>query len=224
MMLRYRKTFETHRDKIALLDVTGNLAEPRTFSYRDLDDLAGRAARRLQSAGADTGERIAVHLSNSAECAILFLACLHGGFTIVPLHDGLPYSTARKLIDTISPAVLIHSQDDEKWTEEDSTLNAVSAESLFCNLDSQPMAPFAGNLDDQLSVTFTSATTGEAKGVRHTAGNLIGNAEMFNDCMGFGPDTRMLHVMPMSYSAGLLNALLMPLLTGGIVVMAGSLF
>ena len=75
--------------------------------------------------------------------------------------------------------------------------------------------------DDQLfSIHFTSGTTSLPKGVPHRVAGLLANAEAFDRSFGVDATARFLHVMPMAYMAGFLNALLCPFVVGGSVVIA----
>ncbi len=61
--------------------------------------------------------------------------------------------------------------------------------------------------DDLAGLFYTGGTTGAAKGVMLTHGNLIANAYHFMACWPFAPDTRWLVVAPMFHAAGTIGVL-----------------
>ena len=73
--------------------------------------------------------------------------------------------------------------------------------------------------DDLFSITFTSGTSAQPKGVVHTVGSLLENARCFNESLGLTESNRWLHVMTMGYMAGFLNTLLCPFAAGASVVL-----
>lgn len=70
---------------------------------------------------------------------------------------------------------------------------------------------------DPYLITFTSGTSGIAKGVEHSLENLLLTAEALHKKVGVTNAT-FLHVMPMTYMAGILNSIFYPLLSGAKIV------
>ena len=77
------------------------------------------------------------------------------------------------------------------------------------------------NFDDDYLLTFTSGTSGNTKGVRHTLNNLFKTAEAFNAMFDLGADSRFAHLMPMTYMAGILNSIFQPFVCGASIVVLG---
>ena len=69
-------------------------------------------------------------------------------------------------------------------------------------------------------VQLTSGSTGEAKGVVLTHGNLLCNARGVVARTGITPADRLLHLMPLHHTNGVNNQLIAPLLAGATVVLA----
>lgn len=59
-------------------------------------------------------------------------------------------------------------------------------------------------------VTYTSGTTGKSKGVQHSLSNLFGTAYAFWDKVKTPAGLCFLHIMPMTYMAGILNSIFFP--------------
>jgi len=77
------------------------------------------------------------------------------------------------------------------------------------------------NFDDDFLLTFTSGTTGNTKGVRHTLNNLIKTGDAFNRYFFVGKDNVLAHYMPMTYMAGILNSIIQPFIAGARIVVMG---
>lgn len=67
-------------------------------------------------------------------------------------------------------------------------------------------------------ITFTSGTSGKAKGVEHSFENLCFTASALNSKVCADERYTLLHVMPMTYMAGILNSILYPFLIGARII------
>ena len=85
-----------------------------------------------------------------------------------------------------------------------------------------PAGGFCASLTtaDAAMLQLTSGSTGEARGVLLTHGNLICNARGVVARTGLTPDDRLLHLMPLHHTNGVNNQLIAPLLAGASVVLA----
>ena len=77
------------------------------------------------------------------------------------------------------------------------------------------------NFDDDFLLTFTSGTTGNTKGVRHTLNNLVKTGDAFNSYFKVDADRILAHYMPMTYMAGILNSIIQPFIAGAKIVIMG---
>ena len=77
----------------------------------------------------------------------------------------------------------------------------------------------ARDMDAPYLVTFTSGTSGITKGVEHSLGNLFKTAFALDEKVG-KHDGCFMHVMPMTYMAGILNSLIYPFAAGCSIVIA----
>ena len=74
--------------------------------------------------------------------------------------------------------------------------------------------------DDDAIIIYTSGTTGKPKGCLLTHGNLIANARQITDWMGFGPDDRLLTVMPLFHMNAVSVTTMTALYAGGSTVVS----
>ncbi|MGC8667511.1 MAG: class I adenylate-forming enzyme family protein [Chthonomonadales bacterium] len=221
--------FARYADRLFLVDAL----QGRALTYGQAGTAAAGIARMLEARGVAPGDRVGLLLENSLEFALFYFGCLLCGATATPVNTALHpreieflatharlkvlvYSprTASLVPHTLVEAAMlplweIHPAGEGVGTFLDAALGAGSDPFLW--------EPHEENL---LTITFTSGTTGLPKGVVHRAGALLRNAAAFNEMMGFGPDRRFLHVMPMAYMAGILNTLFLPYMAGASVVLA----
>lgn len=71
--------------------------------------------------------------------------------------------------------------------------------------------------DEPFLTTYTSGTTGTPKGVVHSFGNLVRSSIRFGDRFGFDATDTFYHTLPMGYMAGILNALVLPMVHGSTI-------
>src|SRR5438477_12893120 len=75
-----REARRRHPDKTALI------AGDERWSYARFDETTDRIAAGLLALGMQTGDRIALHFSNSAELVLSYYACFKIGVIAVPLN------------------------------------------------------------------------------------------------------------------------------------------
>lgn len=236
---RVRQVLHERRDAVFLVD--GQTAS--TLTYGECGAIAARLASELARRGAGRGDRVALVLNNSLECALLYFACLLGGAVVVPVAPTLHRREVDAILQIARPSLVIDSP---------STLDAFDRTLLPVGTAFWRVAPAAerrapidphqleswsvgdplpasaaweprrtASPEDLFSINFTSGTTSLPKGVAHSVGGLIGNAISFNEALSIGASRRFLHVFPMAYMAGFLNTLLCPFMAGASVVVDG---
>lgn len=216
-----REVPRRHASAVFLVDAESG----REITYAEAHDLACRSAARLREAGIRRGDRVCVLAENSAAVPIAYLALLYAGATFVPINPVLSDEDIRFVIDATRPrAVLASARQRARVPGAGARIELASirGEPL---LDGRPvadadlLAPLEGARDaDELCITFTSGSTAFPKGVVHTIGSLFGNALAFDSHTGVGSDRRFMHLLPMSYMAGLLNLLACPFMAGASVI------
>lgn len=77
------------------------------------------------------------------------------------------------------------------------------------------------NFQDDCLLTFTSGTSGNTKGVRNSLFNLCSTANAFNSCFNVGHENAFVHLMPMTYMAGILNTIVQPFIAGSKIIIMG---
>lgn len=188
--------FGTDPDRVALVEA----ASGRSYTYGELERLARGAITLLEELGAARGDRLVLQLEDRTALAVLYVACLYGGLTAVPVAPSAPAAELEQARERTRARIVVLDWD----------LGACAT-----------AAPAGGAPEDrECLIVFTSGTTSTPKGIVHGTSSLLGAAHGFNEHTGIDADSNFLHVMPMSYMAGILNTLLCPLVAGARVVIA----
>jgi long-chain acyl-CoA synthetase len=186
----------------------------RIWRYRDLGRQVPRVARALLDAGATPGDRVTIWAVNRPEWGLGFLAAAHAGLVSVPLDVRSTDDFAAKVVEQTEPKLVLASRQTEEPARR-LGLPVILIESLPDLAREAEPAPAADvSADDLLLVMFTSGTTGDPKGVMLTHGNVASNARALVDVFPFGPNERLLSVLPLSHMFGLTCDFLAPLAAG----------
>jgi long-chain acyl-CoA synthetase len=182
-----------------------------SLTYRELAGRIRRLVGALAALGLEPGDRVAVLGANCHRYLELYLALPMAGYVIVPLnvrhtdterHYALADSGARVLFadrevggtDGLDVTVV-------RWPEQYETLLADAEERPWAHGEGAPAER------DLAGIFYTGGTTGAAKGVMLTHGNLVANAFHFMACWPFTEDTRFMVVAPMFHAAGTIGTL-----------------
>lgn len=193
-----------------------------SLSYREVAQRAAGLASRLESFGLKRGDRIGIRMPNGVEFALIYFACLLGGFVAVPVNSALAPNN-EVILQRARLSALIVDERLGNAALTDLRFMLLSSNALFEDSPSADDATVAIRLsrvdgDDLFSIHFTSGTTSLPKSVPHRVGALLSNALSFVSTCGLGSERRFVHVMPMDYMAGFLNTLLCPLMAESSVI------
>jgi long-chain acyl-CoA synthetase len=83
------------------------VAGDRTWTCAQLDGGSARVAAGLRARGVRPGDRVALHLHNSADAVVALLACLRAGAVAVPLNTQLTTPELRDLTERTSPVLYL---------------------------------------------------------------------------------------------------------------------
>lgn len=190
----------------------------RIWRYRDLAFEVPRVARALRDAGLAPGDRLVIWAVNRPEWAVGFLAATHAGLVSVPLDVRSTDDFAAKIARQTQPKLVLASRQTEEAARRLGVPVILIESFPDVARATEPLPPVAADPDDLLMVIFTSGTTGDPKGVMLSHRNVASNARTLIDVFPFGPDERLLSVVPLSHMFGLTCDLLAPLAAGKTVV------
>lgn len=231
-------------DKLALTAVRVETGETRRFTYRELGAMADRIAVGLARLGVGPNDVVAMQLPNWWQFSLLYLACSRIGAVLNPLMHifrerelsfMLKHSEAKVLVvpkvfrgfdheamarslqaglPSLRRIIVVggDSADDfdtlltiPEWERE------ADAKAILTSHRPGP--------DDITQLMYTSGTTGEPKGVMHSANTLMANILPYAARLNLGPDDVVLMASPMAHQTGFMYGLMMPImLQAGVVL------
>jgi len=207
----------------------------RTTTHAELDARVNRCANALRRFGVGKGMVISLYARSSTEFAEIFFASHKLGATITAVntrykqrelehqlrHSGaslvLFHKDFVRAIDELRPTLparhyIAVGGDTPAWAE--------NYEALMQDADAKEPPPVSIGPDDRAAILYTSGTTGISKAVatRYWAGLYLGALETNND-VGLTQHDVTLSAAPLFHQAAHAFNLLMPLSTGGTVVL-----
>jgi long-chain acyl-CoA synthetase len=195
-------------DKVALI------FEDRSYTYKQLDQLANRVANGLGNLGIDRGDRVALFLPNIPEFIISYLGILKIGAIAVSVNVMLKSAEVSYILNDCAAKAIItaESQSEEiqqadlpelkhiliaegkakKGIDLSQLIETASAEARALEMDSHAPA----------CILYTSGTTGFPKGATLSHGNIISNIYSANRCYRTSQNDRLLLFLPLFHCFG----------------------
>jgi len=202
-------------------------------SGSELLSLIAQARAFLRSAGLKRGDRCALHAGNSVRWVAADLAIIAEGLIAVPLYSRQAASEVAAMLRDCSPTLVISGDASlgdaiaREWPEHPriAALDEVFDATKSASTPPEPPVPLTSK--DPATIIYTSGTSGEAKGVILTVGNLDHmlrcTNERLNDLMvGYSGQDHVFHYLPFCF-AGSWILLLTSLLRGSLLSMATDL-
>ncbi|CAN7747927.1 AMP-binding protein [Variovorax sp. LjRoot84] len=233
----FRDAVQAFPDKVALVAHVQGAGAARRISYRELDDLAARAAGSLRSIGIGPGDVVSMQLPNVWEFVVVALAASRIGAVVNPLMPILRERELGYMLDFCEAKILIvparyrghdHAAMARGLVPQLSHLKrlVVVGESGADGFDtvllgSGTPAPEASPLqpDDVTLLMFSSGTTGAPKGVMHTSNTLLSTLLTSIEDLHLTPDDVVLAASPVGHLMGYAYLTMMPLMLGATIVL-----
>jgi cyclohexanecarboxylate-CoA ligase len=228
----------THPDQTAIVASRGDTGEVVRISYAHLSHAADKIALGLRDLGVRRGDIVSFQLPNWWEFLAIVLGCIRIGAVTHPIMPVLRHRELAFMAKLTEARVLIVPQrfrnfDFETMAHEVAaevpTLRHVfavgAAESSFTRhfLNSErdvgTLSREGADPDELMQLIFTSGTTGEPKGVMHTANTMFANVVPFASLMGLTGEDVGFSPTPVAHQLGYLFGVLTPLMLGGTVVL-----
>lgn len=193
---------------------TALIFEGKSFTYKELDEIANRLANALRGLGIKRGERVALLLPNIPEFVISYLGILKIGAIAVSLNVMLKKNEVKFILDDCSAKTLITTEslsENVPNSELPELKHILIAEgqarigiSLHQLISSASPSASAVEMDrdDPAAIIYTSGTTGFPKGATLSHGNVISNVYAANHCYRTQPEDRLLLYLPLFHCFG----------------------
>jgi acyl-coenzyme A synthetase/AMP-(fatty) acid ligase len=139
----------------------------REFTFGEVSSASARLAGTLAGHGIGRGDVVLTLIGNRPQWVLVMVACFRIGAVVLPCNEQLRAGDLRARLDAASPRLVVA---DERNAGE------LSAAGVDCEvilipdpslLGSEPAAAVELAPEDPCLITFTSGTTGEAKGIVH---------------------------------------------------------
>ncbi|WP_331727172.1 AMP-binding protein (plasmid) [Kitasatospora sp. NBC_00374] len=202
-----------HPDNVAVQDGA------TTLTYRQLADQAQRCAGFL-TGRAQPGERIAMLLPRSAQTLALWFGAHLAALVPVLIHDQLRPRQVAHILQHCEPALTVTNARTRPLLRECALdpARTVDADSV----DGPPLTATRRIIGrDLAALSYTSGSTGSAKGVMLSHDNLVAGALIVADYLHLTAADRTLALLPWSFDYGL-NQVLATFAAAGTVVVQRS--
>jgi acyl-CoA synthetase (AMP-forming)/AMP-acid ligase II len=210
--------FASLPDRRAALDPHGPAVSDgrQSLSNTQLLDRVRAAARHLQDLGIGPGDVVALKLTNRVEFVLLLFAAWRLGATITPVNPSMTdVEVVRQVKDSRARLLVV-----EDCAVAPHGIAVLAIGELYEGTVEPDQAPLLNPATLALLI-YTSGTTGVPKGVMLDHANIDAMAEMGRLSLDVGPADRCLLILPLFHVNGIVVSILMPLLVGASVVIAG---
>jgi len=222
--------------KTAIIDHRAFDNQVATLSYAELDMASRRVARGLRENGIGVGDVVSFQLPNWWQFIALHLGCVRIGAVSNALMPIFRERELRFMLGHAESKVFIaprrfrnfdfgpmaahlkqelpalravfHVGEDRPDSFDDAFLDCAPLE------DEQRPDP-----NDVTQILYTSGTTGEPKGVMHTANSLIAGLGPFIERMALSPDDVAFMASPLAHQTGFTYGMILPIVLGGTTVL-----
>lgn len=233
----WQQQLAVHSSAEAICDDLGS-----RYTYKQIDDLAGRLASWLASVGVGNGDVVSFQLPPWAEFAIVHIACMKLGAVGHPISvtfngNDLVYALALAESKAFICPTFHHKTNFEDQimavVDQIPTLDAkavavheklmpakgcISLDRIFA--DFEPYAqPCPSKADDIALILMTSGTTGRPKAVLFTHNSLKFSAQTFIRRLGLTQRDVIFMPAPMNHATGYKFGLITPMMLGGKIVL-----
>jgi long-chain acyl-CoA synthetase len=185
------------------------LADGSTSSYAETFARADRLAALMVESGIEPGDRVACFVGNSRPLYEFFIAAGLAGAVAVPVNtlntareNGILFDDCRPrgivaaarhlavlpddILGEMAICLLAEGEGGAPWRDYEAALAAVAG----------PLAEVRSTPDSPALIIYSSGTTGRPKGIVLGHRQLLANARLTMNVLGYGPDDRFLTLLP----------------------------
>jgi long-chain acyl-CoA synthetase len=208
---------QTFGEQAALSIRKSGVWEP--CSYLELSRRSNQLSDFLREQGALRGDRIAIWGESCPEWVISFFGGVRSGGIIVPLDIRATLAETLAILEDARPHFLLASDSVRSYSE--SLQAAVPSLRTWYFSEFEQLRPsntlegVEREMDEPCLLAYTSGTTGSAKGVIISFGNIVFQVRMLTDMVGINSDDVFLSILPLNHLLELTGGLFCVVYTGG---------
>lgn len=202
-------------------------AAPVSLSYGDLDREAKRLAIRLQLKGL-TGERALLLYPPGLDFIVAFFACLYAGLVAVPAYppsSNRHLARLRGILFDCRAAVILSRSEVADGVRRFAGTGGELLDKLWIltdvkeDVDLSAWHGLSQQGGDLAFLQYTSGSTGDAKGVMVSHGNLMANQALIKSRFGHNENSTVVGWLPLYHDMGLIGNVMQPLYCGSHAVL-----
>lgn len=189
------------------------------MSYLEVTHYACRLAHALGARGVRRGDRVAIFMENTWQCAASIYGVLLAGGVFVGINAQTKYDKLAFILHDSDTRILL---SEPHLARVFGTLTKqMPSVQILCTHEAKGLPTGVENLDEVLAdmpttpppqsaitldlaaLIYTSGTTGDPKGVMHTHQSLLFVLGSINEYLGFTHDDRLFSALPLNFGYGL---------------------
>jgi acetyl-CoA synthetase len=209
----------------ALVELSRNGAR-REWTFGEVADASARLAGTLVARGVTRGDVVMTLIGNRPEWVLTMVACFRIGAVALPCNEQLRAKDLRQRLDAADPKLIVADARNAgelaaAGIEAAAALILIPDEALF---DAAPVPAVDLAPSDPCLITFTSGTTGEAKGIVHGQRYLPGQRLQATNWLGGQPGDLVWCTAASGWSKSARNVFIAPWLTGAAALLHDARF
>jgi acetyl-CoA synthetase len=198
--------------------------ERSEWTFGELADHTARLAGALRQRGVQRGDVVMTVVGNRPEWVLTMVACFRIGAVVLPCNEQLRAKDLRLRIAAADPKLIVadgRNQHELSGAAPACEVALIPDDSLY---DHEPAAAVELDPTDPCLITFTSGTTGEAKGVVHGQRYLPGQRLQASHWLGARPSDLVWCTAGSGWSKSARNAFIAPWLSGAAALLHDARF
>jgi acetyl-CoA synthetase len=153
-------------DRLALVELARD-GSRREWRFGEVADSARRLAGTLKSQGVEPGDVVMTLIGNRPEWVLTMIACFRIGAVALPCNEQLRAKDLTLRLQAANPKLIVSDERNASELSEAQPACAVLTIPDPALFTAEPAPPVELAPTDPCLITFTSGTTGEAKGIVH---------------------------------------------------------
>ena len=210
-------------DRRALVELARD-GHRREYGFGEVADLSARLAGTLRAHGVGRGDIVMTLIGNRAEWVLTMVACFRIGAVALPCNEQLRTGDLRARLEAADPKLIVvdeRNADQLSAARPSAPVLSVPDPRLF---DAEPAAAVDLAPGDPCLITFTSGTTGEARGIVHGQRYLPGQRLQAEHWLDARPGELVWCTAASGWSKSARNAFIAPWLRGAAALLHDARF